>query len=448
MPLRLEDLQRLLIAHVHIQRFVVAYSGGVDSHVLLHLLITHRQALAGRRLEAVYVNHGLHLAATHWEQHCKVICQQMDITFTAIPVDASSDSRESPEAVARRVRYQALAKLLGHRDAVLTAHHRDDQAETLLLQLLRGSGPHGLAAMPAAASLGKGLLLRPLLNIPRKEILAYAKDHDLHWIEDPSNADPAIDRNYLRHTVLPLMKTHWPAAIDTLARSARLCAEASQLLDELADMDLLQVTDGDAKRLSIARLCVLTEERQRNCLRRWFRVINLPSPNAAQLHHILQDVLLAPPDRQPHIHWPGGEVRRYRDHLFAMRPLPFHDPAQVFPIQTMAPLSIPPIGQLCLLSAQGQGLNKKMLDNKSLYVGFWRGGERFQPVGRAHSQSLKKLFQAAGVPPWERDRVPLLYVDNTLAAVGGLGTSARFAVGHDEQGFIFTWQKALPFVNV
>jgi tRNA(Ile)-lysidine synthase len=302
--------------------------------------------------------------------------------------------------------------------------------------------------MPAAASLGRGLLSRPLLNVQRKDILAYAKTHDLHWIEDTSNTDLAINRNYLRHTVLPLLTAYWPAAIDTIARSARLCAEASQLLDELADVDLAQVTDGDAQRLSIARLAMLTEERQRNCLRRWFRVLDLPMPSATQLHHILQDVLIAPPDRQPHIHWPGGEVRRYRDHLFAMRPLPFHDPTQVFSIQPGVPLVIPPIGYLCLLPARGQGLNKKMLDNKSLQVGFWRGGERFQPVGRTHSQTLKKLFQAAGVPAWERDRLPLLYVNGVLAAIGGLWISARFAARCDEQGFIFTWQKALPFVNV
>jgi tRNA(Ile)-lysidine synthase len=372
----------------------------------------------------------------------------MDVAFTALSVDASPRSRESPEAVARQVRYQALAKLLGPKDAVLTAHHRDDQGETLLLQLLRGSGPHGLAAMPAAASLGQGLLLRPLLNTPRNDILTYAKAHDLYWVEDTSNADLAINRNYLRHTVLPLMKAHWPAAIDTMARSARLCAEASQLLDELADMDLAQVTDGDAQRLSIARLCKLTEARQRNCLRRWFRMLNLASPNAAQLHHILQDVLNVPPDRQPHIHWPGGEVRRYKDHLFAMQPLPFHDPNQVFPMKITLPLSIPYIGYLCLLPTQGQGLNQQMLDNKPLHVGFWRGGERFQPVGRAHSQTLKKLFQAAGVPPWERDRLPLLYVDDTLAAVGELWISAQFAARADEKGLIFTWQKDSPFVNV
>jgi tRNA(Ile)-lysidine synthase len=146
--------------------------------------------------------------------------------------------------------------------------------------------------------------------------------------------------------------------------------------------------------------------------------------------------------------WSGGEVRRYRDHLFAMRPLPFHDPTQVFSIQPTAPLSIPHIGCLNLLPVRGQGLAAGILDNSSLRVGFWRGGERFQPVGRAHSQTLKKLFQTAGIPPLERNRLPLLYVDDTLAAVGGLRISTQFAAGPDEQGFIFTWQKAAPFVNV
>nr|MDQ2696310.1 tRNA lysidine(34) synthetase TilS [Pseudomonadota bacterium] len=288
----------LLAAWPQVTQLRVGYSGGVDSHVLLHILATHREALGGRRLAAVHVNHGLAAQAAVWEAHCAAVCRELGVALEVVRVDARPRPGESPEAAARRARYAAFAGLLRADTALLTAQHLDDQAETLLLQLLRGAGPRGLAAMPAAAPLGKGRLLRPFLEIRRDAITAYAQDHGLTWVEDASNADTRLDRNYLRHQVMSVLRRRWPAAAQTLGRSARLCADAAALLDDLADADLARAAGGRPDKLQLEALQNLDPPRRRNALRRWFDVLDLPPPAAVHLRHILDDVIAAPRDRQ------------------------------------------------------------------------------------------------------------------------------------------------------
>ena len=438
--LRHASLDPLLAAHPEVHHLVVGYSGGLDSHVLLHLLATHRASWPERRLAAVYVDHGLQAASTTWGEHCARICRGLGVPFRVLKIVARPPAGESPEAAARRARYAALAAELEPNDALLTAHHRDDQAETLLLQLLRGAGPHGLAAMPTASRLGQGWLLRPLLDIDRAELLAYAHAHQLHWIEDVSNEDTRFDRNYLRHRILPLLRDRWPAAPRALARSAQWCAETAAWLDEEADTDWAHVTTHRADGLKIPALRELSELRQRNVLRRWLRRLRLPVPEARQLRRILHDALTAGRDRQPCIHWPGGEVRRYREALYAMPPLAPHDAQRSWVWWRNAngypPLELPGLGQLRLQATVGAGLRAERLAGATLTVGFRRGGERFRPVGRSHGQELKKLLQEANIPPWERDRLPLLYRDQTLLAVIGLGIAASAAATPGEPGFL------------
>ncbi|MCP5197789.1 MAG: tRNA lysidine(34) synthetase TilS [Gammaproteobacteria bacterium] len=445
---------------------IVGYSGGLDSQVLLHGLATGRQRWPERRLEAIYIDHGLQAASVAWGEHCARICQALDVPFRIMRIDARPASGESPEAAARQARYAVFAAALGPNSALLTAHHRDDQAETLLLQLLRGAGPHGLAAMPAVSRLGEGRLLRPFLDRDRAELLAYAREHGLHWIEDASNTDIDFDRNYLRHRVLPLLRDRWPAANRTLARSARLCAETAAWLDEQAAADLVDVATDRPDCLSISGLGRLSEQRQRHVLRHWLRQLQLPIPDARQLRHLLQDTLTAAADRNPWVRWPGGEGRRYRDALYALSPLPLHDARQTYVWPSNAdgwpPLDLAGVGQLRMQATIGTGLRAAGLSGGSLIVGFRQGGERFRPAGRAHGQELKKLLQEAGIPPWERDRLPLIYLPLAshrlasqllpsreegerlpegclLLAVVGLGVAAEAAAGPGELG----WQ---PFV--
>ncbi|NMQ20839.1 tRNA lysidine(34) synthetase TilS [Candidatus Competibacter phosphatis] len=448
----LDGLAALLDNHPHIRHLIVGYSGGLDSHVLLHLLATNRACWPGRTLAAVYVDHGLQTASASWGEHCAHICHGLDISFRALRIDARPLPGESPEAAARRARYAALAAELEPDAALLTAHHRDDQAETLLLQLLRGAGPHGLAAMPTTSRLGPGWLLRPLLEVDRSELLDYALEHGLRWIEDVSNADTDFDRNYLRHRILPLLRERWPAVGRNLARSAQWCAETADWLDADADADLARVAAQRPDTLHIPALRELSEPRQRNALRRWLRRLGLPVPDAQQLRHILHDALTAARDRQPCIRWPGGEVRRYRDTLYALPPLVTHDARQTFiwrhETNAYPPLDLPGLGTLRLLATFGEGLRAETLAGAALTIRFRQGGERFRPVGRHHSQELKKLLQEAGIPPWKRDRLPLIYLPSTptlpheggenqgLLAVVGLGIAAEVAAGSGEPGFL------------
>lgn len=426
-----QRLSTLLAAYPQIRHFIVGYSGGMDSHVLLHLLAMQCESGPDRTVEAVYIDHGLQAASVNWGEHCARVCYALNIPFRIVRVNAHPALGESPEASARSARYAALAAELTPDAALLTAHHLDDQAETLLLQLLRGAGPHGLAAMPTLARLGQGWLLRPLLNTDRAELRAYAHAHNLHWIEDASNIDTDFDRNYLRHRILPLLQERWPAVNRVLARSARLCAEAADWLDEQADRDFAVVVTTRLEALSIPALRELNEFRQRNVLRRWLRKIGLPVPDARQLQRILHDVLTAARDRQPCIRWPGGEVRRYRDQLYAMPSLAPHNGRQAFvwrsDSQGYPLLELPGLGMLQLQETVGAGLRPEVLTGAALEVRFRRGGERFRPVGRQHSQELKKLLQGAGIPPWQRERLPLLYRDGALLAVVGLGIAAEYA---------------------
>ena len=434
----LERLDALLAAHPEIHWLVVGYSGGVDSHVLLHLLATNRASWPERTLAAIYVNHGLQAASVAWGEHCARVCRELDVRFRVLPISARPAAGESPEAAARHARYTALAAELGPDAALLTAHHRDDQAETLLLQLLRGAGPHGLAGMPAASHLGQGWLLRPLLDLDRADLLAYAREHSLRWIEDASNADTGFDRNYLRHRILPLLRERWPAVNRTLARSARWCAETSDWMNAEAETDLARVVTDRPHGLHIPALRELSELRQRNLLRYWLRQLNLPTPDSRQLWHILHDVLTASRDRNPRIHWPGGEVRRYRDALYAMPPLPPHDARQIFIWRSTAdgylPLELPGIGRLEWREIADAGLRQSALTDTVLTVRFRQGGEHFRPIGRRHSQELKKLLQETGIPPWERDRLPLVYRGEALLAVVGLGIAAEIAAVPGEPG--------------
>jgi tRNA(Ile)-lysidine synthase len=439
-----QSLSLLLAVYPDIRRLIVGYSGGLDSHVLLHLLATRHESWPERTLEAVYVDHGLQTASAAWGTHCARVCHDLGIPFRVLNIDARPAPGESPEAAARRARYATLAVELGPDDALLTGHHRDDQAETLLLQLLRGAGPHGLAAMPAAARLGQGWLLRPLLQTDRAALLAYAHEHCLRWIEDASNQDTGFDRNYLRHRVLPLLRERWPAANRSLARSARLCAETAGWLDVEADADLARLASHRAEGLHIPALRELSEPRQRNLLRYWLRQLGLPIPDSRQLSHILHDIPSAGRDRQPCVRWPGGEVRRYRDMLYAMPPLPPHDARQTFiwrsTTEGWPPLDLPGVGRLRLRETRGAGLRAEALADDLLRVGFRQGGEHFHPAGRSHGQELKKLLQEVGIPPWERDRLPLLYRDQALLAVVGLGVAADHAAAPGETGWQLVWQ--------
>jgi tRNA(Ile)-lysidine synthase len=412
------DLHRILSPLAAGRRLWIAFSGGLDSSVLLHATAALRTQLQCE-LRAVHLDHGLHPRSSAWSAHCAAVCTGLDIPLTTAHLRLDPGAGESVEAVARAARYQRFSELLGPGDLLATAQHRDDQAETLLLALLRGSGVHGLAAMPSTAPLGHGMLVRPLLGFSRSALAEHARRAGIVWIEDPSNADAGFDRNRLRHQVLPALRERWPSFDRTLARSAAQCAEAAELLDGVADQWIAGLMGSRPHTLSIDGLRALPRPRCRLVLRRWLHREGFLLPSRATLERVIDELLQAACDRTPLIAWRGCEVRRYRRDLYALAPLP-PTPQQTLRWSGDQPLRLP------------NGLGRLELDTKPsglpvLHVCFGRAGLRCR-VGDAPSRTLKKLYQEAGVPAWLRAYVPLLLLGSELAAVAGVSQcDARLA---------------------
>lgn len=405
----------------------VAYSGGLDSHVLLHLLVRAQQRSPQLNLHAVHIDHGLSPHSAAWRVHCQQVCQELGVDCHVEQLDRSKLTGPSLEASARQARYEIFTKLLSNDGTLLTAHHRDDQAETVLLRLLRGAGSQGLAAIPEQRSLGKGELVRPLLTFTRAQLQQYAQEHQLRWIGDDSNSRTDFDRNYLRHEVMPLLQARWPAASTTLARTAEHCRETTTLLQELATQDWQQSQGTVANTLSVTALTSLTPARQRNLLRFWLQQLDLPLPSERQLEQLRSDCLTQREDAAPLMHWSGVEVRRFNGSLYAMSPLAAHDANVILPwLDSSKPLQLPSdLGQLTVAHLEMMGI--VLTNNTNVSVRFRQGGERIELPGRQGSHALKKLFQEWRVAPWLRDRIPLLYVDDKLAAVLGYAVAESFA---------------------
>lgn len=403
-------------------KYYLAYSGGLDSHVLLHasaaLQAQHPQTF---QFYAIHIHHGLQASADVWVEHAEQICTALNLPLKVIYLNLKPAAGESIEAIARQARYQAVSECLAANEILLTAHHQDDQAETFLLNALRGSGGTGLAAMPQLRALGAGQLGRPLLAFSRAQLEAYAQQYQLQYVDDPSNAQIQFDRNYLRHAILPCLQERWPAVSQTLSRAANWQAEQQQVLEHLLAAQLPQFVGNQAHTLSATALNNQDEFMQKALVRYWLQNQGFTMPSAKKLQHILTDVLASAADATPYVAWGTCEVRRYRDDVYALKPLSQHDAKQII-VWT-------DVEQDLYLPSLEQSLSKDLLSNElkqeaaaanlAITVGFRQGGERVQ---RAHSHSLelKTLFQAAGIPPWERERVPLIYLGEQLRLVVGI----------------------------
>ncbi len=399
-------------------RYVIAFSGGLDSTVLAHALCT---AELGVPLVAVHVDHGLQEDSVKWRTHCEAFANSLGVEFQCLTVCVDLDSGKGPEAAAREARYAALHDVLRPGDWLLSAHHREDQAETLLLNLIRGSGPAGIAGIGAIRRFGPGWLARPLLNVDQAGLSAYAASHGLEWVDDPSNADRRYDRNFLRHDVMPVLRSRWPDVALRLQRSASHAGEAAGLLADLAKLDF-DALGAEPGRLPVDGLQALTAGRRRNLLRYTLREMGLSTPSALQLERVLDEVLPARPDAQPHVAWPGASVRRYRNGLYL---LPEHLAA--------APMTMPigdanialgeGLGELRFEEDADSGLSAHTLE-QGLRLDIRKGGEEFRPYGQGYTRKLKKLLQEEGIVPWMRDRLPLLYAGEQLVAVGDIWMAA------------------------
>jgi tRNA(Ile)-lysidine synthase len=420
------------------RRYLVAFSGGMDSSVLLHALAcsagTHRVPIL-----AIHINHGMHEDAPAWEAHCRGIAADLGVAFLSRTVDVDDRSGLGAEAAARQARYDAFRDIIEEGDWLLSAHHEDDQAETLLLNLMRGSGLAGLAGIGAVQPFARGTLARPLLGVSGESMRSYAEQQDLRWIDDPSNLDTRFDRNFLRREIVPALDRRWPGVAQRLARSAELAAEASDLLNDLAELDLANTAIGtSADKLAIERLGSLSEERQRNLLRFAIRRCGLPAPPATRLRQITTELIPAREDAQPLVSWPGAEVRRYRDKLYLLADVPDAGGPGARTLRAdgnWLDLGIGR-GQLRLKAGVDGGIAGSAVEG-GLALRFRQGGEAFRPIGRQRTHKLKKLLQEDGVVPWMRERIPLFYSGDELVAVGDLWIAAAVS---QSNGYGIIWR--------
>lgn len=417
-------------------RLSVAYSGGLDSTVLLHLLAEPGSRL-GYDLSAVHVHHGLSVNADAWTAHCERVCADLRIPLNVIRVDIEPTG-EGPEGAARMARYREFARI--DADCLALAHHRDDQAETVLLQLLRGGGLKGLAAMPEARWLegGKIRLIRPLLDIPRAELETWARSHGLAWVEDESNRLTHLSRNALRHGVLPLIERHFHGAAAVLARSAGQFAEAAGLLDALADLDAREALSPAG--LDMARLAALPEPRARNLLRRHLEQAGA-TLRQDKLREALRQLLEARRDARVTLVFGDTTLYRFRGRVHAVVSARAGFPASAsagpgLAWRGEAVIDLGGSGKLHFESLQAGGVR---LGPGAVGIRFREGGERLRPDAKRPRRPLKDLLRESAIPPWQRSRLPLVYVGDRLAWVAELGPDADFIASPGERGWRIAW---------
>lgn len=412
---------------------LLGLSGGLDSSVLLRLLAEspHRAGL-----RAIHVHHGLQAEADAWAAHCEALCAALAVPLQVRRVQVQRDSPLGLEGAAREARHAAFADALREDEALALAHHREDQAETFLMRALRASGPDGLAAMRPWRRFHHGWLWRPLLEVPRARLLHFARLHGLDWIEDPSNAASDFDRSFLRSEVMPLLRTRWPHADAAFARSAELCSQATQLL-EGEDAALLQaaIAAGDPHALHVHELAGMPPERQARVLRRWIADLALPplpSRGVAALQRLLDRPIDATPAR---FGWSQARVRRWRGLLHAELCGASLPADTDLPWDGSQPLRLPTGDVLALAGAD-------RFDTR-VRVRARRGGEHILLPGRSHRHTLKHVLQQRGIPPWRRERLPLLVdAEGRVLAAGDAILSARFAQWLAERDARLLWTMA------
>jgi tRNA(Ile)-lysidine synthase len=418
-------------------RVYIGYSGGIDSHVLLHAC-TQLPELK-KKIVAVYVHHGLQSQASAWAIHCAEIAHSLNVALEIKYVNAQPMRGQSPEEAARNARYNAFKSLIQQDDLLLTGQHQEDQLETVLLQLFRGSGLRGLSGMPQLLAFGQGWLVRPLLSVSKKVIIDYAQQQALQFIEDPSNQSIVFDRNFLRLHIIPLLKQRWQSVDKTVARAAKHCAQADEILSTLVKQRFKTVYDATDCSINIMSLQAQGPTWQPYIIREWFAHLGLKMPSENTVQRILSEIIHSAQDRLPIMQAQGLSIRRYRLKLYVLR----HEEKTFIPCSwTQGHVEIRLSNQKILkavLSDQG-GLAKKHWDTAAIMIKMRQGGEVLELPNRQGHHTLKKLFQEAGIPPWIRQTIPLIYLNDELAAVGDLWMNKKFYTA--DQGIRIQFENA------
>ncbi len=422
-------------------KLLLAYSGGLDSSVLLHLLYQVKKSLPFQ-LSAQHVHHSLSPNANAWVDFCAEACAKLNIPLIISKVKVEKNSGLGIEATAREARYQALKNTAA--DFILLAHHQDDQAETFLLQLARGAGVKGLAGMAAV----NNAWLRPLLDAPRSALLQYAKQHNLTWIEDESNANTQFDRNFMRHAILPALQKQHPAIQTTISRSAQHMAEANDLLDEIAAQDIAACSNDS--QLNLLLLQQLSQARIHNALRWWLAQNGCDLPSTVQLKQITQQLFFAKTDAMVKIKVSNSHsLQRYRNYAFLQKNVEAV-PATNLLWQGEEVIDLPDGSRLIFTQTLGQGFAINRVPNIKLRIQYRQGGERFRPDLGRPSRSLKTVLQSCEIPPWQRLHLPLIFMDETLVLIPRVvilkvGADCMVDIGYkaneNEMGLVAVWQQ-------
>jgi len=420
------------------QRYFVAFSGGLDSHVLIHAMVALRDSgfIAGE-VRAIHVNHGLNTQSDAWATHCQAICKLLDVPLDMVSIKINA-GKMGLENAAREARYRVFAAHVKSGDCLLTAHHLDDQVETQLFRLMRGTGIRGMGGIPRQRIVGGGILLRPMLDFSRDQIHAYAYEQKLSWVEDDSNADSGFDRNYLRHDVIPVIMQRWPGFRKNMQRLAEIAGETQAVLEETGFKDLEAVRTG-IHRLSISGLSELSLSRQKNLLRTWFlsleREVGIPVPDHYVIEKTFSELIPAARDAMPVVSWHKEdmyqEIRRHGDHLYIVQPVEVDREVMPLHWSIHSPLELQGLGRLELEETDEPGFS--LPADGSLEVRFRHEGESCKPAGRK-TRSLKKIFQDYGVPPWLRDQIPLICKDGQIVAVADLFVTDQHQVAGRSPG--------------
>ncbi|TEW56687.1 tRNA lysidine(34) synthetase TilS [Psychromonas sp. RZ22] len=414
-------LKQLLIESTTKFRLIVALSGGLDSVVLLHLAHQFLKNRDGIELLAHNVNHGLSENAEHWGSFCTQLCEQLGVTLIHSKVHIENRPRTSLEALARDARYQCFREKMQANDIILTGHHQDDQLETLLLALKRGSGSTGLQGIQTSQAFFEGTLLRPLLIFSRQQLTDYAKLHQLQWIEDESNQNTDFDRNFIRHEISPLLKQRWPAIAQSVSRTAQLCQEQQSLLNEIAQQDLenCQCEFFSQQTLSIAKLSLLSDARRNNVIRYWLKSNGVQYPSNKQLLALWHEVALAQVDKQPKLQLQSESIRRYQEHLFMVTTQKMQFPEQAIDwsgekilwlVDAKLGVDFSKVESELSENFQIKCCLRQHIDSNLVCL----------PEGRDKSRSIKKLLHEYQVPPWLREQVIFIFINDKLVEAVGL----------------------------
>lgn len=423
-PTPRDALAQYVGQHADVKQYCIAYSGGADSHVLLALMAALRDEKRSFSVRAVHVDHSLQEESAQWAAHARRICNALSVPLELCTCTVDQVSK-GPEAAARRARYHEFAKVLQQGEHLLLAQHAEDQAETFLLQALRGSGPDGLAGIPARRPFGKGTMARPLLACSQEALLECANDMGLDWIEDPSNQQMGFDRNYLRLKIMPLLKSRWPAATRTLSRSATRSAAASRALMSMAQQDLDSVKVAGKPELRLSALKRLPQERAFTAVRLWVRQRGLQMPRLQDMKQVHSDLINARHDSNGIVNVRDYEFRRHKDSLYLLMPQSTQKPFRYTWKAPFNDLFIAETGTTITLGeCFRQGI--RLPESGHVTVKSRAGGELIRVGEPAFHKAVKKILQESSVPPWQREAIPLIYINKSLAAVWQLAVGVDF----------------------